>query len=39
MGKLGIISGTLALQGKGIFGELTEEIVERRWFCIPPGLR
>ena len=28
MGKLGIISGTLALQGKGIFGELTEEIVE-----------
>ncbi|MBA4396480.1 MAG: 6-oxopurine nucleoside phosphorylase [Syntrophus sp. (in: bacteria)] len=28
MGKLGVISGTLALQGKGIFGELTEEIVE-----------
>lgn len=28
MGKLGIISGTLALQGKSIFGELTEEIVE-----------
>jgi len=28
MGKLGIISGTLALQGKGIFGELVEEIVE-----------
>jgi 5'-methylthioadenosine phosphorylase len=28
MGKLGIISGTLALQGKGFFGELTEEIVE-----------
>jgi len=28
MGKLGIISGTLALQGKGVFGELTEEIVE-----------
>jgi 5'-methylthioadenosine phosphorylase len=28
MGKLGIISGTLALQGKGIFGELTEELVE-----------
>jgi len=28
MGRLGIISGTLALQGKGVFGELTEKIVE-----------
>lgn len=28
MGKLGVISGTLALQGREIFGELTEVIVE-----------
>jgi 5'-methylthioadenosine phosphorylase len=28
MGRLGIISGTLALQGKSVFGELTEKIVE-----------
>jgi 5'-methylthioadenosine phosphorylase len=28
MGRLGIISGTLAIQGKGVFRKLTEEIVK-----------
>jgi 5'-methylthioadenosine phosphorylase len=31
MGRLGIISGTLTLQGKGIFGELIEELVENAY--------
>ena len=31
MGRLGIISGTLTLQGKGIFGELREELVENAY--------
>jgi 5'-methylthioadenosine phosphorylase len=31
MGRLGIISGTLTLPGKGIFGDLTEELVENAY--------